>query len=302
MKIAIAQMNPTIGDIEGNLAKVYAAYEKSKAEAPDLIVLSEMFLTGYPPKDLLCQPNFLKKTNQALKKLIVFSKKYPLTGLLIGLPIINKQVYGKGVYNSAALIFNGAIEFVQHKSLLPTYDVFDECRYFDAATSISVCKFKDEVLGISICEDAWSETDFFQGKKIYKKNPMKILAKKGATLLINIAASPFRINIQQTRLQMFKTHSKDNQLPLICVNQMGGNDELVFDGSSFFLDKKAELKYLAPSFEESLAIIDTKSKPSTITFNSNKIVNVYQALVTGIRDYMRKCYFSKNSADASAKI
>ncbi|HEC95756.1 MAG TPA: NAD+ synthase, partial [Euryarchaeota archaeon] len=191
MKITIAQMNPIVGDIEGNMLKIKEALDKNVS---DLVVFPELFLTGYPPRDLLKRSEFIKKTQDALKEIIRFSRKYPKTGILFGTILPNEKDYGRGLYNSAVLVCNGKVLIEQHKSRL------SEARYFDPAPEINTFPFKDEILGISICEDAWNDSS----KGL---DPIEILAKKGATLFINISASPFSIGKEEIRYKLIRNHA-----------------------------------------------------------------------------------------------
>jgi len=289
MTITIAQMDPIVGDIKGNILKMKEVLGKNVS---DLVIFPELFLTGYPPRDLLERREFIKKTQDALKEIVGFSTKYPKTGILFGTILPNEKNYGKGLYNSAVLVCNGKILIKEHKSLLPTYDVFDEARYFDPAPEINTVPFKDEVLGISICEDAWNDPGLWL-KRNYRIDPIEILAQKGATLLINISASPFSVGKEEIRFKLIRNHALRHEVPFIFVNQIGGNDELIFDGKSMYIDPNGNLIEIFPSFKEHLQTIDlTMGKPKRFV-PEDKIVSVYKALVLGLRDYMRKCRFKK---------
>jgi len=278
MKIIIAQMDPIVGDIEGNLLKMKEALSKNVS---DLVIFPELFLTGYPPRDLLERREFIKKTQDAFKEIIEFSTKYPKTGILFGTILPTEKDYGRGLYNSAVLVCNEKVLIEQHKSRLS-----DEARYFDPAPEIDTVPFKDEVLGISICEDAWNDSS----KRL---DPIKILAKKGATLFINISASPFSIGKEEIRFELIRNHALRHKIPFIFVNQVGGNDELIFDGRSMYIDRNGNLIEIFPSFEEHLQTIDlTTGKPKPFV-PEDKIVSVYKALVLGLKDYMKKCGFKK---------
>jgi len=278
MKITIAQMNPIVGDIEGNLLKMKEALSKNVS---DLVIFPGLFLTGYPPRDLLERREFIKKTQDAFKEIIEFSMKYPKTGILFGTILPTEKNYGRGLYNSAVLVCNEKVLIEQHKSRLS-----DEARYFDPAPEIDTVPFKDEVLGISICEDAWNDSS----KRL---DPIKILAKKGATLFINISASPFSIGKEEIRFELIRNHALRHRAPFIFVNQVGGNDELIFDGRSMYIDRNGNLIEIFPSFEEHLQTIDlTTGKPEPFV-PEDKTVSVYKALVLGLKDYMKKCGFKK---------
>jgi len=293
MKITIAQLNPTIGDIKGNLQKAMKAMSQAKEDSSDLVVFPELFLTGYPPRDLLEKPYFIEESQEAINRLVRDSINYPDLGIIFGTPLPTGKNTGKGLYNSAVLVYQGKIIMSQHKSLLPTYDVFDEARYFDVVSEKNVIRFKDEVLGISICEDAWNDPKLSL-KQNYLFDPIKALAEKNATIFINISASPFHIGKEELRYRIIQNHARRYQIPFVFVNQIGGNDELIFDGRSFYLDKNGEPIKILPSFKEHVTTVDVKlpGKKNSYVFQ-NKIESVYQALVLGIRDYMRKCGFSK---------
>ncbi len=301
MKIAICQTNPTVGDIEGNIRKLKKIVNQISSDA-DLIVFPELYITGYPPRDLLEKHYFIEKTQEGIKEVIDFSKQYPQIGIIIGAPIPTGKNVGKGLYNSAVLIFKGKILHTQHKSLLPTYDVFDESRYFDVAEKIEVIKFKDEMLGISICEDAWNDNKLW-AKRLYDFDPLEILAQKGATLFINISSSPFYIGKDEIRYKVISAHAKKHNIPFVYVNLVGGNDEIIFDGKSLFVNQQGNPIEILPSFEEKIKIIDTKKTEKTIPYvPEDKIETIYKALVLGIRDYLYKCNFTKAVIGVSGGI
>jgi len=289
MKVTIAQMNPTVGDIKGNMKKMEDVLSKTSS---DLIIFPELYITGYPPRDLLERREFIKKVQKANHEVTLLSKKYPERGILFGTVLPNKNEYGKGLYNSAVLVYNGKILIEEHKSLLPTYDVFDEARYFDPSSEISTVSFKNEILGISICEDAWNDPDLWL-KRNYRIDPIEILVKKGATLLINISASPFTMGKDEIRYRIIRNHALKHKKRFIFVNQVGGNDELIFDGKSMYIDENGNLIDILPSFEEFIKTIDLGLKNPVPFTPEERISSVYRALVLGLRDYMRKCGFKK---------
>jgi len=293
MKITIAQLNPVIGDIDGNLAKILKALSQQSKDSSDLLILPELFLVGYPPRDLLEKTRFIEKAQIAVQELITISTKHPDIGILLGVPMPTEKNTGKGFYNSALLIYQGRIILDQHKSLLPTYDVFDEARYFDPAPEIRVIPFKDEILGISICEDAWNDPELWQGEG-YSFDPIAILAQEGATIFINISASPFYVGKEKIRYRLIQNHAKKHGIPFAYINQIGGNDELIFDGRSMCFDKNGELIVICPSFKEHIQTVDLNllGIPG-LYVPQGKIESVYDALILGIRDYIEKCGFSK---------
>ena len=238
MKIILCQLNPLVGDLKKNASRIYNTIDSYRNQAPDLVVFPELFLQGYPPQDLLERKWFLDNTMQVIGDICNYSRSVPDTGILIGTCFQQTAQYGKGLHNSALLVCNGEIIFRQNKSLLPTYDVFNETRYFDASESVSVFPFKDEVLGITICEDAWNVNEINQ-VSLYERNPVAELANRGATLLINISASPFHIGKDNLRYSIMKYHAVEHKLPVLFLNQTGGNDELIFDGNRCILIVKA---------------------------------------------------------------
>jgi NAD+ synthase (glutamine-hydrolysing) len=294
MKVDIAQLNPVVGDIKGNQLKIVNTLSQCSKAGSDLVIFPELFLVGYPPKDLLERPWFIEKTQHAIQELTQISAQYPKTGILFGAPLLTGKDVGKGLYNSAVLIYQGRIIADQHKSLLPTYDVFDEMRYFDPAPEINTTVFKGETLGISICEDAWNEPELWPKGKIYPLDPVEILARKRATILINISASPFYMGKEEIRYRLIRNHARKHRLPFVFVNQVGSNDELIFDGRSLCLDRAGEPIAVFPSFREHVQEIDT-SLPGMpgLYAPQDKVESIYEALVLGTRDYMRKCSFSK---------
>jgi len=293
MRITIAQLNPIIGDIKGNLKKIVDTLSLRKHDSSDLVIFPELFIVGYPPRDLLEKKWFIKNTQQAIQKLISISAEYPQTGILVGTPQPTKKQTGRGLYNSALLIYQGKILINQNKTLLPTYDVFDEARYFDVATEVQVVPFKDKTLGISICEDAWNDPELWP-KRFYPFDPQEILAKKGASVFINISASPFHFGKEKVRFRIFQNHAKKHHIPFIFVNQVGGNDELIFDGRSMCIDKNGIPIEILPSFKEQVKTIDINRPGIPNLYKPQKnIESVYEALLLGLRDYIQKCGFSK---------
>jgi NAD+ synthase (glutamine-hydrolysing) len=292
MKITLAQLNPIVGDVSGNLRKVIDTLEQRASET-DLIVFSELFLVGYPPRDLLEQPALIEKTQNAVQELQAASRKFPRTGVLVGAPMPTGLDTGKGLHNCALLIYGGEILFRQNKSLLPTYDVFDETRHFAPATQMEVVPFKGETLGVSICEDAWYDPELWS-RRLYPCDPIQVLAQKGATILINISSSPFQVGKEEVRYRLFHNHAQRFGLPFIYVNQVGGNDELIFDGRSLALDNRGEALAVAPAFREALITVDpaVPGKPGLYQ-PQEEIATVHEALVLGLRDYLTKCGFSK---------
>jgi len=293
MKITLAQLNPTIGDVHGNLRLALAACRRAAASGSDLIVFSELFLSGYPARDLLERPDFLDRIEAAVEQLRQSSIDFPETGILIGAPVRSGKSTGRGLYNAALLLCGGRLLFTQHKSLLPNYDVFDEARYFDPAEAIVAVDFKHERLGIVICEDSWADPELHRGRA-YSVDPVARLAADGATLLINLSASPYQAGKEEQRLGILRAHARLYGAPAIMVNQVGGNDELVFDGRSACMGVNAEpVAVLAAFCEQELTLdVSSRSTGRAEAFSPREgAADLHDALVLGLGDYVRKCGF-----------
>jgi len=293
MRIALAQLNPTVGDFDGNVDKIDRTMVSLRAEHPDLVVFPELFLTGYPPRDLLERRWFVESAGAALQRVADISKANPATGILVGTVLRNGRGAGKGLTNTAALIRNGDLVAARPKSLLPSYDVFDETRYFDPAERLDVVGFGGEALGISICEDAWADESLWP-RKVYDFDPIEGLVRLEATVLVNISASPFAVGKDALRHRIFAGHAKRHGLPFVVVNQVGGNDELVFDGRSMVVGADGSLLAYLPAFEEHVEVVDLAHPGSAVAFApDDEVASVHDALVLGLRDYVRKCGFEK---------
>src|SRR6202162_5196071 len=227
MKIALAQLNPTVGDFAGNSAKILDFAQRAAQRGADLAVFSELCLCGYLPMDLIERPQFIARNE---RELACLAKQLPIPSI-IGYAARATGATGKSAANAAALLANGKIEFVQHKMLLPTYDVFDESRYFQPAAAQSVFSFGDQKLGITICEDIWNDKTFW-AKPLYERDPGAQLVAQGAGALINISAPPYTSDKRLMLTDMLRSLAKARGLPVVYVNQVGGNDSLVFDGNS----------------------------------------------------------------------
>lgn len=293
MKIAIAQLNPTVGDVFGNLQKALDALAESQKNAADLVVFPELFITGYPPRDLLERAGFLDNTAQALAALTEKTKIFPGLGVIIGAPLPTSGKTTRRLYNSAQLIHNGRVLLTQHKTLLPMYDVFDEQRYFEPATESGVAGFKGETLGICICEDAWNEPGLVT-HTAYPCDPVAKLAGLGASLIVNISASPFYAGKDELRFRLISRHAEKQNLPFVFVNQVGGNDELVFDGKSMVIGKNGAPLSVLPSFQEAITTVDTSQTIEDKSYiPEDRVAGMYNALVLGVKDYMRKTGFNQ---------
>lgn len=306
MKIALAQLNPTVGDLNGNLEKLHLKLAEISQTETDLVILPELFLTGYPPRDLLDRNFFIEQCEATLTKLVKISRLYPKIAILVGTITRCQLEHGKKLYNSAVLLENGKTLFTQHKSLLPAYDVFDENRYFEPARKVEIFPFRDEILGISICEDAWNEARA-PLPHLYEHNPLEQLKKAGATLLINLSASPYYLGKEKQRQKILTRQSEKLKLPLVMVNQVGGNDELIFDGCSLALNYQGEIARSAAQFKEEILFIETVelTQAGTVYHTALAIDPMEQlkkALVLGISDYFRKCGFSQTIIGLSGGI
>jgi len=287
MKIALAQLNPTVGDFAGNSAKILEYSRRALEQGADLAVFSELCLCGYLPMDLIERPHFIDRNERELARLA----KLLLLPAIVGYAAHANGATGKSAANAAALLANGKIEFVQHKMLLPTYDVFDESRYFQPAAAQNVYQFGGQKLGITICEDIWNDKTFW-AKPLYERDPVSELAAQHASLIINISGSPFTIGKRTLRLDMLRSLAKAHNLPVIYVNQVGGNDSLVFDGGSVVVLPDGRIAAQAKSFEEDLVIFDTATFAGEVhTQPSDELDHVLQALICGTRDYVQKSGF-----------
>ena len=301
MKITLAQINPVVGDIDGNLVLIRDAVIAAAADGSDLVVFPEMCLTGYPPKDLVERGAFVAQAKSALAAVEKLSEDAGGIGIIVGLPVA-RSGGGKGVVNAAALVAGGTTVHMQVKSLLPTYDVFDEARYFDTADVIEPCAYKGEKIGISICEDAWNDPELFSHRP-YEIDPVAILAEKGATVMVNISASPFTVGKEEFRLELVRHHAERYRVPFVMVNQVGGNDELVFDGRSYCVDAGGKLRAALPMFGEKVVTVDTEASGPAASFDPmDETESIYRALVLGTRDYLHKCGFEKAVVGLSGGI
>lgn len=283
MKIALAQINPTVGDLAGNLKLIQETYNTAAVAGADLVIFPELTLTGYPPRDLLNRPWWLKKCREATEILTVQTNK---TGIVFGTPLSEE---GK-LYNTAILAAEGKIIHIHRKVLLPGYDVFDETRYFTPGKECRICHFCGKKIGIIVCEDGWN-TPANRLTPGYKRDPVAELAEQGADLLINISASPFQTGKHVTRRETALYHAQKHSLPIALVNQTGGNDELLFDGCSFYLMPDGSESRCRPFNHETL-LLETENFQLDPPREQSEIAMIHDALVTGIRDYVKKCGFS----------
>ena len=291
MKIALLQLNPLVGDLQGNAALIQAAAERAVEAGADIAVTSELALLGYPPRDLLLRQEFIRNAAAVLETL---ARSLP-EGIvaIVGTISPNLSHSGSPLYNSAAWLEGGSVKQFFHKRLLPTYDVFDEDRYFEPASDLNVVTFRNYKIGISICEDMWNDRDFWHHRR-YAIDPVEEMAQAGADVLINLSASPFSVGKQALRVEMMGAMACKHQLPLLYVNQVGGNDDLVFDGASCAFNRQGRIVASAPAFESGVMIVDPLAEGGEqVEWPQSPQEELYRALVLGTRDYVRKCGFTQ---------
>lgn len=290
MRIALCQINPTVGDLEGNTALILDFARRAAARGADLAVFPELAITGYPPRDLLEKASFRERSVAALERLAACAAGLSC-GLVVGYVGIAPEGSRRPATNSAALIDAGRVVFTQHKMLLPTYDVFDEARYFQPAAAQSVCEFRGLRLGVTICEDAWNDKQFWE-RPLYDRDPVESLVGEGADLILSINGSPYDMTKRALRRQMFLSMAQRHHRPHIYVNMVGGNDQLVFDGSSFVAAADGRIAAAAPSFREDIVLFDARTGEGELReTHPSELEAAYDALVLGTRDYIRKCGF-----------
>lgn len=287
MKIVLAQINTTVGDFARNESKIRQAYEWGVAQGADLVVAPELALAGYPPRDLLLKHGFVTRNLEVLESLATGTGK---TGLLVGYVGWNHRRPGREITNAAALLQNGRLLATRAKTLLPTYDVFDEDRYFEPAVENSPIEFNGRKIGVTICEDVWNDEDFWRERR-YRGNPAVELCDQGAEILFNLSASPWHLGKTRVRFQMLSRLASKTRRPVVYANLVGGNDELIFDGESLVFNASGQLILQGKKFEEEHALIDlSKAEPIPARVNLDE-EKLYQALVLGLRDYLHKCGF-----------
>ena len=304
MKIALAQINPTVGDFTGNLDKIVAASRRAAAQGARLTVFSELVLCGYPPADFLEKPSFLARCRTVVDELAVATRDLP-TAVLAGVALPAERDQAKPVspktgicwgerpaVNAAVLLDGGRLLLEQHKQLLPFYDVFDEQRYFAPSRSQQVVELDGVRLAITICEDAWNDKNFWQ-QRLYAVDPIEELMRQKPAVHINLSSSPFWHGKRALRRQMLSAIARHNGIPVLLCNQVGGNDSLIFDGTSLAFNARGELIAQAASFEEDLVLFDPFDAPTLLTPAEDDTEAAYRALVLGTRDYVRKCGFKK---------
>lgn len=290
MKIALAQLNYNIGNFDANTQKIIQAIHQAEAHKADLVVFAELSIGGYPAQDFLEFDDFIDLCAQSLAEISTHCHQI---GCIIGVPIRNKQPKGKPLFNAAAFCYQGKVEYYR-KALLPNYDVFDEYRYFEPAREFELIHFKGVKIALTICEDIWDVGN----NRLYTINPMEILSEDKPDLMINIAASPFHAHQASTRLNVLKANVLQYKIPLIYVNQVGAQTELIFDGGSLAFGQNATVAAHLPFFEESIQIVDFEALKKNDFIQNQQVIPekidlIHQALVMGVRDYFQKMGFSK---------
>jgi NAD+ synthase (glutamine-hydrolysing) len=288
MRLALGQINPTVGDFSGNAAKIVDFARKAQSAGASLVLFSELSVCGYPPRDLVERPSFLAHNRESVERIAAETRGI---AVICGLVTPAQAETGKSVMNSAALLQDGKVAFVQSKMLLPTYDVFDEMRNFAPAQSQALFSFCGKQMALTICEDAWNDKHFWN-RRLYTVDPVEALIHAGGQLLLNISASPFWLGKRELRRDMLATIARRHRVPVVMVNQVGGNDSLIFDGSSVVLDATGKVIAQGKSFEEDLVFFDCDQLTGEMHEQvEGEEASAYAALVLGTRDYMRKCGF-----------
>jgi len=287
VKIYVAQVNSTVGALSSNAELIHRAYEDGVAAGADVVMVPELAVTGYPPRDLLDREIFVSAALEVRDALVRETGK---TALIFGCITRNTSWCGKPLHNAAIVAQNGRMLLEQHKSLLPTYDVFDELRYFEPARSVKAIDLGGICAGVSICEDFWFDDEML-GTKLYCENPVDQLARQGAKVFLNISASPFNSGKRRSRYELFARIAQRYDAPLVYVNQVGGNDELLFDGSSIVINARGETVFCAKAFEEDRTLVPLDGPRCDSVLSLPEDEEIGRALIMGLRDYIRKVGF-----------
>lgn len=300
MKIALCQINPVIGDVEGNKSLILSGYEQGKKVKADIVIFPELALCGYPPLDLIEKREFREYLNKTAIEIAL--KTNDDTAVIFGSVTEKDEEIGTGLYNSAIMCYSGKIRFIQEKTLIPNYDVFDEVRYFESSEKSKLHKFKNTILGISVCEDIWNDDDFWK-KRRYENDPVECQIKEGAEVLINISASPYSYGRRKVRYDMLRTLTKQGGLPLAYVCCTGAQTDLIFDGVSMCFSKNGELVKTGKKYEEDFFLFDTNEDYIPVNdYEGTFEEEVYSALVKGLKDYANKTGFKKGLVGLSGGI
>ncbi len=290
MKIALGQINPTVGDFAGNANKMIDFARRAQAAGAGLILFPELSVCGYPPRDLVERPSFVVKNWETVERIAAETRGI---AVICGLVTPAEADTGKSVMNSAALLRDGKIDFLQSKMLLPTYDIFDEMRNFAPARQQALFDFCGNRMALTICEDAWNDKHFWS-KRLYRQDPVEELVRAGGNFVLNISASPFWLGKRELRRNMLATIARTDKVPVVMVNQVGGNDSVLFDGSSIVLNRDGEVIAQGKSFEEDLVFFDSATLTGEMHEQlAGEEASAYAALVLGTRDYVRKCGFKQ---------
>lgn len=289
MKVALVQLNPIVGDVRGNTRRILDALSAARQHQPQLVIFPEQAFIGYPGKDLLLRREVIAENTAALQQVASASTG---VNVIIGCAEPNDAPAGRMIYNSAAVLTNGRIAGFVRKRLLPTYDIFDEVRYFQPGDAPPLFTLAGKPVGISVCEDLWTTQTGAQDRPLYACDPIADLARLGAELIVNISASPFTLDKQHERIALLAMHARAHRLPIVYVNQVGGNDELLFDGASCVVDRDGQTVAAAHAFAEDILSVDL-DQPGNARREPfpDGVAGLYQALVVGVRDYVRKCGF-----------
>jgi NAD+ synthase (glutamine-hydrolysing) len=299
VKIALGQINPTVGDFSGNAAKIIDFSRRAQTAGAGMILFPELSVCGYPPRDLVERPSFVAHNRESAERIAAQTKGI---AVICGLVTPADSDAGKSAMNSAALLMDGKIAFLQSKMLLPTYDVFDEMRNFAPARKQELFPFCGNRMALTICEDAWNDKQFWV-KRLYTVDPVEALIQAGGNFVLNISASPFWIGKRELRRDMLASIARQHKVPVVLVNQVGGNDSLVFDGSSLVLNREGNVIAQGLSFEEDLIYFDSQSLTGEMHEQAaGDEASAYSALVLGTRDYIQKCAFQKAIVGLSGGI
>jgi NAD+ synthase/NAD+ synthase (glutamine-hydrolysing) len=290
VKIALGQINPTVGDFSGNSAKIIQFAQQARGAGAGLILFPELSVCGYPPRDLVERPSFVARNRESIERIAAAT---PGIAVICGLVTPADADTGKSVMNSAAMLRDGRVDFIQSKMLLPTYDVFDEMRNFAPAKSQQLFDMCGKKIALTICEDAWNDKHFWN-RRLYGVDPVEELIRIGGNLVLNISASPFWLGKRELRRDMLATIAKNDNVPVAMVNQVGGNDSLVFDGSSLVIAPDGRVIAQGKSFVEDLIYFDSQRLTGEMHEQiEGEEASAYEALVLGTRDYVRKCGFQR---------
>lgn len=298
MKLALVQINTTVGDVAGNTRKILRGIEEGRALGADLAIFHEMAIIGYPPRDLLELPWLISRVEESLTTI---ARAAHGIAVVVGTVERNRAGGGKKLFNSAVWCEEGEIKAVARKSLLPTYDVFDESRYFEPGRETTVVDFKGKRFGLTVCEDIWNEAEF-GGRKLYERDPVSDLVGEGAQVILNLSASPYAMGKFGERLKIVAHQAMRHRIPVAYVNQVGGNDQLIFDGGSMVVGPTGEIQERAPFFRETVQIVELSGVVRETLPIPNDIALLEEALILGLKDYVRKCGFKKVALGLSGGI